>query len=108
MNLVSDFNHEGDILMEKLRKKADGKTSICLHKEINALTLDVISHVNLYYCLIKYQSNLNYNYSLFGNLKIAFNNNSDCVNGTDSKLNYFIGQGLDYMQWAYMSPFSKV
>lgn len=33
--------------MEKLRPLADGKTEICLYKEINRLTLDIISSVNL-------------------------------------------------------------
>jgi hypothetical protein len=49
MNSVPEFNHTVDILMEKLRKNANGKTSIELHKELSGVALDVISQVILIY-----------------------------------------------------------
>lgn len=41
-----DFNAKGDILIERLRTIADGKTTIQLFNEINHATLDVIASVN--------------------------------------------------------------
>ena len=43
---MSEFNQKGDILIEKLRRYADGKTIIKLFHEINHSALDVIASVN--------------------------------------------------------------
>ena len=40
------FNSKADILIEKLRNVADGKTSITLLDEFNSITLDLIAHVS--------------------------------------------------------------
>ena len=48
---VKEFNDKGDILMEKFRSLADGKTLVTFHSEINRFALDVISSV-LYICVM--------------------------------------------------------
>ena len=45
MEYLGDFNEKSDILMEKLRKYADGKTVINFLNEINRATLDIISKI---------------------------------------------------------------
>lgn len=42
---VKEFNDKGDILMEKFRSLADGKTLVTFSNEINRFGLDVISSV---------------------------------------------------------------
>ena len=42
---VKEFNDKGDILMEKFRSLADGKTLVTFQTEINRFALDVISSV---------------------------------------------------------------
>lgn len=52
LNCLKEFNNKTDILTQKLRPLADGKTRISLYKEINRLTLDIISSVlqqNIYF-----------------------------------------------------------
>ena len=44
-NSANEFNIKADILMERLRSLADGKTSFKLFPEINHATLDVIATV---------------------------------------------------------------
>ena len=44
---MNEFNQKGDILMEKLRSFADGKTEIKLLNELNHAALDVIASVSL-------------------------------------------------------------
>lgn len=46
MTFVKQFNSLTDILMEKLRTKADGKTVVSLLNEMNRATLDAIASVN--------------------------------------------------------------
>jgi hypothetical protein len=43
---MTEFNAKGDILMEHLRLKADGKQIITLLKEFNHAALDAIASVN--------------------------------------------------------------
>jgi hypothetical protein len=45
MNAISVFNSKGNILMDRLRSLADGKTEINLFSEINHAALDIIAHV---------------------------------------------------------------
>jgi hypothetical protein len=45
MTFVKHFNSKVDILLERLRLLADGKTLITLSNELNHLTLDAISIV---------------------------------------------------------------
>ena len=47
MTFVNQFNSKADILMEKLRKYADGKTQVELLKEFNKATLDAIAQVKI-------------------------------------------------------------
>ncbi len=42
---MDDFNNKGDILLERLRLSADGKTKISLFREFNHTALDVIAAV---------------------------------------------------------------
>ena len=49
MDSVSEFNAKADILMERLRSLADGKTVVRLFKELNHTTFDAIAAV---YCRI--------------------------------------------------------
>nr|AHL88995.1 cytochrome p450 3049C1 [Brachionus koreanus] len=51
INCLSQFNEKTDQLMEKLYKLADGKTEISLFKEINRMTLDIISSVAFGFCI---------------------------------------------------------
>lgn len=44
---MREFNIQGDLLMEKLRSLADGKTQIQLLNLFNHATLDVIANVGL-------------------------------------------------------------
>ena len=43
---MQEFNSKGDILMEYLRKSADGKTVVSLLEEFNRTSLDVIASVS--------------------------------------------------------------
>ena len=55
MTFVNQFNSKADILMEKLRTKADGKTVVTLLEEFNRVALDAIAQVDLkeiYFILI--------------------------------------------------------
>ena len=45
MTFVQQFNTISDVLMEKLRLKADGKTVIEILNEMNRATLDAIALV---------------------------------------------------------------
>ena len=45
MTFVNQFNIKADILMERLRSLADGKTTIKLLNEFNRATLDAIAQV---------------------------------------------------------------
>nr|QUF59386.1 cytochrome p450 CYP3049C1 [Brachionus angularis] len=59
MNCLKEFNNKTNILMEKLRTLADDKTQVVLFKEINRMTLDIISSVAFGFCLdtINYPEN---------------------------------------------------
>ena len=46
MTFVDHFNQITDILNDKLRTMADGKTTVHLFNEINRATLDAIALVN--------------------------------------------------------------
>jgi hypothetical protein len=45
MTFVKQFNQTADVLMERLRSLADGKTSVEMLNELNRATLDAIAHV---------------------------------------------------------------
>ena len=55
---MSEFNAKGDILMEHLRLKADGKQVVTLLKEFNHAALDAIASVRN---LIKTFISINFN-----------------------------------------------
>ena len=46
MSFIIHFNTKADILMERLRSLADGKTVFQLFPELNHITLDAISVVS--------------------------------------------------------------
>ncbi len=45
MTFIDQFNDKAEILMERLRSLADGKTTISLLDEFNNITLDAIAKV---------------------------------------------------------------
>ena len=45
MTFVNQFNEKADMLSQKLRSIADGKTMIQLFHELNQVTLDAIAQV---------------------------------------------------------------
>ena len=51
MTFVKQFNQTADILTERLRSFADGKTCIELFPELNHATLDAIGEVGFSYFL---------------------------------------------------------
>ena len=55
MTFVNQFNTKADILMERLKYLADGKTVVDLFSEFNHVTLDAIAQVilnyNIYYII---------------------------------------------------------
>ena len=50
MTFVNQFNEKTDMLVQKLRGIADGKTIIKLFHELNLVTLDAIAQVNIKFC----------------------------------------------------------
>ena len=42
---MNEFNSTADLLIEKLRGMADGKTIVYLHGEISSAAIDMISNV---------------------------------------------------------------
>ena len=50
MNLMDSFNESTDILIQKLAKRADGKTTVFMLDELNQVTLDVIAKVKTTFC----------------------------------------------------------
>ena len=46
-NHVEKFNEKGNLLIENLRKSADGKSVVCLQDVLNRLLLDIIATVNI-------------------------------------------------------------
>lgn len=44
---MKEFNYHADLLMEKLKKSAVESTAVCISDELNSLTLDIISKVNI-------------------------------------------------------------
>ncbi len=45
---LEEFNLKADLLMERFRSLADGKTIVTLFNEINRAALDIIASVNLF------------------------------------------------------------
>ncbi len=45
---LEEFNLKADLLMERFRSLADGKTVVTLFNEINRAALDIIASVNLF------------------------------------------------------------
>lgn len=54
INSMADFNDKTNILMEKLRSKANGKTIVSMNTEINKFALDIISSVRPCLLIVKY------------------------------------------------------
>ena len=48
MTSLNEINAKGDVLLERLRSLADGKTSVNLFDEINHAALDIIASVYLF------------------------------------------------------------
>jgi hypothetical protein len=46
MSFIEEFNSKGDILLERIRTLADGKTVVTFFDELNHAALDVIASVN--------------------------------------------------------------
>jgi cholesterol 24(S)-hydroxylase len=80
---LKQFNHQGDILMEKLRSLADGKTQVTMFKYLNRATLDVIANV-------------------------AFGLNMSAIMDETNKLNKYIGEALEGLSQAILDPLIKL
>lgn len=78
-----EFNEKSNLLMEKLRSKADGKTRITMFPEINKLALDIISSV-------------------------AFGFNNDSVNQSENYLNKLIINLLEGLNELLIDPLIQV
>lgn len=83
MDCLKEFNSKADLLMEKLRKQADGKTLVYLGKEMNYVALDIIASV-------------------------AFGINVDSINDPSNKLFTSIQKSLFVANQVYINPFLKV
>jgi hypothetical protein len=46
MNCVNEFNNKTDLLMERFKLLADGKSTVALFNEINHAALDIIASVS--------------------------------------------------------------
>ena len=80
---INDFNSKADILMERLRTFADGKTIVTLFNEINHATLDAIA-------------------------LIAFGLNTDSINQKDSDLSNAIAYILKILDSSLRDPLTSV
>ena len=49
MTFMKEFNEKADILIEYLKKKANGKTEITLLDKFNHTALDIIASVRKFY-----------------------------------------------------------
>ena len=49
---IEEFNLKGDILLERIRSLADGKTVVTMFQELNHATLDVIASVSFHFCVL--------------------------------------------------------
>lgn len=78
-----EFNEKSNLLMEKLRSKADGKTMVTMFPEINKLALDIISSV-------------------------AFGFNNDSVNQSENYLNKLIINLLEGLNELLIDPLIQV
>jgi hypothetical protein len=83
MTFVSQFNQTAEILMDRLRLFADGKTSIHLHNEINNATLDAVA-------------------------QIGFGMNTNCISDPESKFSVYISDILALIESGLKDPFIKV
>ena len=50
---MQEFNSTADLLIERLRNMADGKTSILLYNEISRATMDMIANVSFLHPVFK-------------------------------------------------------
>nr|AHL88992.1 cytochrome p450 3049A1 [Brachionus koreanus] len=80
---LDEFNQKSNLLMEKLRSKADGKTMVTMFPEVNKLALDIISSV------------------AFG-----FNNNS--INQSENYLNKLIINLLEGINELLVDPLVQI
>jgi hypothetical protein len=97
---IDEFNLKGDILLDKLRVLADGKTIVTLFDQFNAMALDVIAAV-------------------------AFGMNTNTLSDPANKLNQYVTESLkgffrfasrsftkiDYLnpsEWLYRYKYRKV
>jgi len=79
LGYMDEFNLKGDILIEKLRELADGKTFIRLHNEISHAALDVIASV-------------------------AFGMNVDSINDPNNRLNYYVSESFKGLNVLILDP----
>jgi len=105
MKFIKDFNSNGDVLLEKLRSLADGKTQVTLLRELNNATLDIIAHVclkYLFYFWIYKIFSINFK-------KIAFGMNVNSINNAEnSRLSICIKKTFEGLDRAFKDPLMRV
>lgn len=103
MDCLKEFNSKADILMEKLRKQADGKTVIQIGREMNYVALDVIASV-----INKLSYNIFHPFLVkFIKIQVAFGINTDSINGR-SELYHMIVKSLTGVNKSIFDPLMKV
>nr|QUF59390.1 cytochrome p450 CYP3049F1 [Brachionus angularis] len=80
INAITDFNLKIDLLLERLRTLADGKTQVILFNEINHAALDIIA-------------------------KVAFGMNVDSINDPKNELNHYVYEGIKGFYRQTFDPF---
>ena len=83
MSFLNEINSKGDILLERLRSLADGKTQVKLFDEINHAALDIIA-------------------------SIAFGMNVDSINNPSNELNKHVYESLKGFYRTTFDPFIYV
>ena len=91
-SFIDEFNNKGDLLLEKLRSMADGKTQVVMLDEFNHATLDAIATVYIIN-FINYNNN-NKIYFSFILEKIAFGMESNTLNDPTNKLNKYVTESF--------------
>lgn len=84
---MDEFNTKGNLLLEKIRSLADGKTEVTMLNEFNYAALDVIATVSF--------NKINLKINLLNNTnQIAFGMESNCLTNPNSTLNTQITECL--------------
>ena len=107
MHSLEEFNLKSDLLMERFRSLADGKTVVTLFNEINRAALDIIASVSLFDFLFIYIYYQRWCITC-AFLKVGFGMNTDSINDPKNDLNHNIYEGVKGFYRITFEPFLKV